>query len=117
MTGNRTIERSWCFHRRNYADASNLAAAAFASASSVIPGIDRASAPDTTANQCSDGIEPRRRIALAVPYATPRSFAKSVNVGQELMMSVWVMRYRVFIVPCLSSAFGHDLYRSTGYFL
>lgn len=55
--------------------------------SNVTPTISRVVADCTTFAQCCAGIESRRRIAFAVPYASPMSSANARRLGQESITS------------------------------
>src|SRR5690606_11452440 len=76
----------------------------------------------TISGQYSTGIEPRRRIAFAVPYWIPRSSAKADRRGERLMMSVCVIPYGYRLHPQIVNPMdmtcthvnGYDLHHELG---
>lgn len=100
-------------------------ATASARAENVTPLISRSVDFATMTTQYSEGTEPRRRMALAVPYDTPMSSANSAREGHPLIIStcdfgsssVFIMVCRVSIVPAKSIPKGHYMYPERGYFM
>lgn len=79
-------------------------------ASSVTASISRSSALLIMGAQYCGGMEPRRRIAFAVPYETPMSSANSERDGQRLMICSCVMFETVRFIPAVVKRKNYDLY-------